>query len=1133
MIACVSPADVNFEETLNTLKYAYRARNIQNKPLVNIESDSAIIVKLKQTIHALQAELLEARRFHGESITTKDALVAPITQVVQDQDTNSKLLGLQKLLREKDEKIKRLKDKNQTLFDKLGSAKSERDYYRFLCVSNKIVEDNAGSDAFKDRITIVDLSANQEPQGVLCADENDLLTSTTQPSSETDGLSPSLARKQYTTSDDELLGSDQSSDPESEETLEGIPQVNKVVESLSAGISMREDLVDHLARDDENYLRLREEYGHKIQELQSEVARTHLELLELTKNMDHGRSEEEVRELKKSYEEKIARSEKLIKHHESEHNKLASLSAKNKERISTLQRELDDMKKQKTQYMRKLTEETAAHRKDNITYDRRIQKLIRDDAKKLVLIKQLEDQKSRQQLLLQRRNEELAILHRRTRGKGVEKTGVSKTSEVKGRTDAREVEAELERAIEACAQRFALSQQLSEDIRVRGRIASDMAQFKSKERASSQRTPRSGVDADSGEYGLEDQLEALSCELSYRNEKINQLQTMIASIPNDEEALSILDNTSESTLKGVCRKLFRCSVKDRIKLEGLSNNLAKLKRDVADYKVKLIESQEMVHQMRLKCDVTVLGMVKEQQDKSALLTKRIESNMDDADLEGVKKEIRSLYKYQKKLKKIHEEKQLEVVVEQNQRHHDIKALSEENVRLQDKFDEISKEFEMLKVKSQRKIPHEQANTELRLVSGLSHQSSTESKPLDSGKEQLPVRVVKVDLHDESEEEDDESKLSAQSQGESGPMNVFSRLTDRGGFTGIHRELHSSGNAPKKEPATPAQNAKPELIESCRLKGFIFESAAKCLNHHDGFITHASVTESSIYTVSNDRKIFRCDINRPTSTKTKLVEHGDLIRSMILVSEGQMLGESSGSSSQEADLLVYGCKDRLIRIYDIKSGQIIQTLQGHRGEVISLCYGRTTSAGDVLISGGEDATIRVWDMRMLQAPKQKILSGHRGSVFSLKLSEDGETLYSGSRDHYVRSWGLSESRASESRTFEPPHYDCVSALALVGSKLYSGSRDGSIHTWSLPEGYKVRSQKAHGDWVQSMVTIPHANILISGCRDREIRIWSTASWESMALLGHTSSVNCLALNRSVMVSGSSDRSLRIWRFKEKT
>jgi hypothetical protein len=41
MIACISPAEINFEETLNTLKYASRARNIKNKPIVNRDPNSA------------------------------------------------------------------------------------------------------------------------------------------------------------------------------------------------------------------------------------------------------------------------------------------------------------------------------------------------------------------------------------------------------------------------------------------------------------------------------------------------------------------------------------------------------------------------------------------------------------------------------------------------------------------------------------------------------------------------------------------------------------------------------------------------------------------------------------------------------------------------------------------------------------------------------------------------------------------------------------------------------------------------------------------------------------------------------------------------------------------------------------
>lgn len=37
MIACVSPSDRDFMETLNTLKYANRARNIKNKVVAVLE----------------------------------------------------------------------------------------------------------------------------------------------------------------------------------------------------------------------------------------------------------------------------------------------------------------------------------------------------------------------------------------------------------------------------------------------------------------------------------------------------------------------------------------------------------------------------------------------------------------------------------------------------------------------------------------------------------------------------------------------------------------------------------------------------------------------------------------------------------------------------------------------------------------------------------------------------------------------------------------------------------------------------------------------------------------------------------------------------------------------------------------
>ncbi|KAL2333515.1 hypothetical protein Fmac_014728 [Flemingia macrophylla] len=57
MIACISPADVNAEESLNTLKYANRARNIQNKPVVNRDLISNEMQQMRQQLKYLQAEL--------------------------------------------------------------------------------------------------------------------------------------------------------------------------------------------------------------------------------------------------------------------------------------------------------------------------------------------------------------------------------------------------------------------------------------------------------------------------------------------------------------------------------------------------------------------------------------------------------------------------------------------------------------------------------------------------------------------------------------------------------------------------------------------------------------------------------------------------------------------------------------------------------------------------------------------------------------------------------------------------------------------------------------------------------------------------------------------------------------------
>ena len=62
MIACASPNDVDFAETLNTLNYAARAKAIKNKVVANRDHGSAIVTQLRARIANLENELNEFKQ---------------------------------------------------------------------------------------------------------------------------------------------------------------------------------------------------------------------------------------------------------------------------------------------------------------------------------------------------------------------------------------------------------------------------------------------------------------------------------------------------------------------------------------------------------------------------------------------------------------------------------------------------------------------------------------------------------------------------------------------------------------------------------------------------------------------------------------------------------------------------------------------------------------------------------------------------------------------------------------------------------------------------------------------------------------------------------------------------------------
>ncbi|XP_041591001.1 kinesin-like protein KIF27 isoform X2 [Vulpes lagopus] len=92
MITCVSPSSSDFDESLNSLKYANRARNIRNKPTLNFSPESDRmdemefeIKLLREALQSQQASIGQACQTHQEGTPDKNRIHSLEEQVAQLQ----------------------------------------------------------------------------------------------------------------------------------------------------------------------------------------------------------------------------------------------------------------------------------------------------------------------------------------------------------------------------------------------------------------------------------------------------------------------------------------------------------------------------------------------------------------------------------------------------------------------------------------------------------------------------------------------------------------------------------------------------------------------------------------------------------------------------------------------------------------------------------------------------------------------------------------------------------------------------------------------------------------------------------------------------------------------------------------
>lgn len=101
MVACISPADYNYEETLSTLRYASRAKNIANKPKINEDPKDAMLREYQNEINMLRKMLEKSGGSAGESV---DQVIDIQEQIKQEKA---------KIEKEFEEKAKNLRNEHE------------------------------------------------------------------------------------------------------------------------------------------------------------------------------------------------------------------------------------------------------------------------------------------------------------------------------------------------------------------------------------------------------------------------------------------------------------------------------------------------------------------------------------------------------------------------------------------------------------------------------------------------------------------------------------------------------------------------------------------------------------------------------------------------------------------------------------------------------------------------------------------------------------------------------------------------------------------------------------------------------------------------------------------------------------
>uniref|UniRef100_A0A668AN50 Kinesin family member 4 n=1 Tax=Myripristis murdjan TaxID=586833 RepID=A0A668AN50_9TELE len=420
MIACISPADSNIEETINTLRYADRARKIKNKPIVNVDPRAAEMKRLKQQVQELQVMLLHAR-----------GGVAPVLNGPESAENVTKLL----------ERNRALQDENNKLSRELSEAAGQTAlmFEKIIMTSERLLRSVATlmitlgcSLCYRCKVDLEKVLETLEDQDLKGKVEvmRNLQDIILELQSESAGIAASIDA--MASGEDTPEGS---GDGSRNSTDEGFTthhalrqaQLSKELIELNKVLALKEAFVKKMCQNDSQLEPMQTEHQKNMHTLQAAVDSLQKEKEDLVLALQSAKkdtnqaklSEQRRKRLQELEGQLVDMKKKLL-----EQSKLLKLKESSARNVTKLMQEIQAMKAQRVQLMRQMKEDSDKFRLWKSKKDKEVLQLKEKDRKRQYELIKLERDFQKQANVLRRKTEEAAAANKRL------KDALQKRSEV-------------------------------------------------------------------------------------------------------------------------------------------------------------------------------------------------------------------------------------------------------------------------------------------------------------------------------------------------------------------------------------------------------------------------------------------------------------------------------------------------------------------------------------------------------------------------------------------------------------------------------------------------------------------------------------------------------------------------------